>query len=62
MDIREVAKRAYEANMQLALEELKREETRGELVEKCLAAAGEIVLSFQEILDQEIKKCVKTYS
>jgi len=55
VDIREVAKRAYEANMQLALEELKREETRGELVEKCLAAAGEIVLSFQEILDQEVK-------
>jgi len=55
VDIRELAKRAYEANMELALEELRKDNGNSEVIEKCLAAAGSISLSFQEIFDQEVK-------
>lgn len=55
MDIRELAKRTYEANMELALEELRKDDGNDEVVEKCLAAAVEIAISFQEIFDQEVR-------
>lgn len=55
MDVREMAKRAYEANMELALEELRRDDGNTEVVEKCLAAAIGVSLSFQEIFDREVK-------
>ena len=55
MDIRELAKRAYEANMELALEELRKDDSNTEVVEKCLAAATTVSISFQEIFDREVK-------
>jgi len=55
VDIRELAKRTYEANMELALEELRKDDGNDEVVEKCLAAAVEIAISFQEIFDQEVR-------
>lgn len=55
MDIREMAKKAYEANMQLALEELKKDNGNDEVVERCLAAAVSVSLSFQEIFDLEVR-------
>ena len=55
MDVREMAKRAYEANMELVLEELEKDDGNTEVVEKCLAAAITVSLSFQEIFDREVR-------
>jgi len=50
-----MAKRAYEANMELVLEELEKDDGNTEVVEKCLAAAITVSLSFQEIFDREVR-------